>query len=166
MRTSCFLGWFILRSWEWRQYASTLLHEITSLETVHFKYKTVCFSSPHQLTHLKLYVNSWSHSEITYWFMHSWIRRSVYQWPIHVIHAFARSLSFIQSLCHRLIPLFIYFVSVSLTAKLKPGIASTVTFDSESLYNGFWEPDHSPPTNAEVKKMWIYTSTPPYSFMA
>jgi hypothetical protein len=26
--------------------------------------------------------------------------------------------------------------------------------------------DHSPPTSAEVKKMWIYTSTPPYVFMA
>jgi hypothetical protein len=26
--------------------------------------------------------------------------------------------------------------------------------------------DHSPPTSAEVKKMWIYTSTPPYIFMA
>jgi hypothetical protein len=26
--------------------------------------------------------------------------------------------------------------------------------------------DHSPPTNAEVKKMWIYTSTPSYAFMA
>jgi hypothetical protein len=25
--------------------------------------------------------------------------------------------------------------------------------------------DHSPPTGAEVKKMWIYTSTPPYVFM-
>jgi hypothetical protein len=23
-----------------------------------------------------------------------------------------------------------------------------------------------PPTSAEVKKMWIYTSTPPYAFMA
>jgi hypothetical protein len=28
------------------------------------------------------------------------------------------------------------------------------------------ETDHSPPTSAEVKKMWIYTSTPPYVFMA
>jgi hypothetical protein len=28
------------------------------------------------------------------------------------------------------------------------------------------EADHSPPTCAEVKKMWICTSTPPYSFMA
>jgi hypothetical protein len=28
------------------------------------------------------------------------------------------------------------------------------------------EDDHSPPTSAEVKKMWIYTSTPPYAFMA
>jgi hypothetical protein len=28
------------------------------------------------------------------------------------------------------------------------------------------EDDHSPPTSAEVKKMWIYTSIPPYAFMA
>jgi hypothetical protein len=27
------------------------------------------------------------------------------------------------------------------------------------------EADHSPPTSAEVKEMWIYTSTPPYTFM-
>jgi hypothetical protein len=28
------------------------------------------------------------------------------------------------------------------------------------------EADHSPPISAEVKKTWIYTSTPPYAFMA
>jgi hypothetical protein len=28
------------------------------------------------------------------------------------------------------------------------------------------EADHSPPTGAEVKNTWIYTSTPPYAFMA
>jgi hypothetical protein len=28
------------------------------------------------------------------------------------------------------------------------------------------EADHSPPASAEVKKTWIYTSTPPYAFMA
>jgi hypothetical protein len=28
------------------------------------------------------------------------------------------------------------------------------------------EDDHSPPTIAEVKKMWIYKSIPPYTFMA
>jgi hypothetical protein len=28
------------------------------------------------------------------------------------------------------------------------------------------EVDHSPPTSAEVKKVWIYTSIPPYVFMA
>jgi hypothetical protein len=27
------------------------------------------------------------------------------------------------------------------------------------------EADHSPPTNAEVKKTWIYTAIPPYVFM-
>jgi hypothetical protein len=28
------------------------------------------------------------------------------------------------------------------------------------------EADHSPPTSAGVKNTWIYTSTPPYVFMA
>jgi hypothetical protein len=28
------------------------------------------------------------------------------------------------------------------------------------------EADHSPPTSAEVKNTWIYTSTPPYVFMS
>jgi hypothetical protein len=28
------------------------------------------------------------------------------------------------------------------------------------------EAGHSPPASVEVKKMWIYTSTPPYAFMA
>jgi hypothetical protein len=28
------------------------------------------------------------------------------------------------------------------------------------------EADHSSPTSAEVNKTWIYTSTPPYAFMA
>jgi hypothetical protein len=28
------------------------------------------------------------------------------------------------------------------------------------------EADHSPPAGAEVKKIWIYTSTPLYAFMA
>jgi hypothetical protein len=27
------------------------------------------------------------------------------------------------------------------------------------------EADHSPPTGAEVRKTWIYTSTPTYTFM-
>jgi hypothetical protein len=40
---------------------------------------------------------------------------------------------------------------------------------SEALSPGVKRPgreaDHSPPTSAEVKKMWIYTSTPSYAFM-
>jgi hypothetical protein len=28
------------------------------------------------------------------------------------------------------------------------------------------EADHSPPISIETKKTWIYTSTPPYVFMA
>jgi hypothetical protein len=28
------------------------------------------------------------------------------------------------------------------------------------------EADHSPPASAKVKKMWIYTSTTPYAFIA
>jgi hypothetical protein len=33
-------------------------------------------------------------------------------------------------------------------------------------YRQGYEADHSLPAGAEVKKMWIYTSTPPYAFMA
>jgi hypothetical protein len=42
-------------------------------------------------------------------------------------------------------------------------------------YRGFFLPevkrpgreaDHSPPNSAEVKKIWVYTATPPYAFMA
>jgi hypothetical protein len=29
-----------------------------------------------------------------------------------------------------------------------------------------YKTDHSPPTSTEVKKTWVYTSTPPYVFMA
>jgi hypothetical protein len=28
------------------------------------------------------------------------------------------------------------------------------------------EADYQPPTSAEIKKTWVYTSTPPYFFMA
>jgi hypothetical protein len=28
------------------------------------------------------------------------------------------------------------------------------------------EANHSPPASADVKKIWIYTSTPPYAFIA
>jgi hypothetical protein len=33
-----------------------------------------------------------------------------------------------------------------------------------ALSPGGREADHSPAANAKVKKMWIYTSTPPYVF--
>jgi hypothetical protein len=43
-------------------------------------------------------------------------------------------------------------------------------FYSRGLPPGVKRPGHvvdlSPPTIAEVKKMWIYTSTPIYAFMA
>jgi hypothetical protein len=32
--------------------------------------------------------------------------------------------------------------------------------------SGGREVDPSPPTSAEVKKLWIYISTPPYAFLA
>jgi hypothetical protein len=37
---------------------------------------------------------------------------------------------------------------------------------SQGLKRLGYEADHSSPTSAEVKKTWIYTSTPPYAFMA
>jgi hypothetical protein len=37
---------------------------------------------------------------------------------------------------------------------------------SQGLKRPGLEADHSPPTSAEVKKTWIYTSIPTYAFMA
>jgi hypothetical protein len=37
---------------------------------------------------------------------------------------------------------------------------------SSGIHRPGHEADHSPPISAEVKKMWIYTSTPPYALMA
>jgi hypothetical protein len=46
----------------------------------------------------------------------------------------------------------------------------TIQWVSGALYSGVKRPgreaDHSPPTSAEVKKTWVYTSTPSYAFMA
>jgi hypothetical protein len=48
--------------------------------------------------------------------------------------------------------------------------ATSYTMGTRDSFPGVKRPrreaDHSPPTNAKVKNMWIYTSTPPYVFMA
>jgi hypothetical protein len=43
-------------------------------------------------------------------------------------------------------------------------LMSTVPFSPRVKLQGR-EADHSPPATAEVNKMWIYTSIPPYAFM-
>jgi hypothetical protein len=55
----------------------------------------------------------------------------------------------------------------------RPALGSTqppTQWEPGALSSGvkrLWgEADHSPPASAEVKKIWIYTSTPPYAFMA
>jgi hypothetical protein len=55
----------------------------------------------------------------------------------------------------------------------RPGLASTEPpvqrvpgILSPGLKRAGHEADHSPPASAKVKKMWIYTSTLPYAFMA
>jgi hypothetical protein len=48
----------------------------------------------------------------------------------------------------------------------QPPIQSVPGTLSQGVKRQGHETDHSPPTTAEVKKMWIYTSTPPYAFMA
>jgi hypothetical protein len=47
----------------------------------------------------------------------------------------------------------------------QPNLLSNGGFSPEVKRQGR-EADHSPPASAEVKKIWIYTSTPPYAFMA
>jgi hypothetical protein len=45
--------------------------------------------------------------------------------------------------------------------------ASYTIINGSTMVKRPWrEADHSYPSSAEVKKMWIYTSTPPYTFMA
>jgi hypothetical protein len=54
------------------------------------------------------------------------------------------------------VPYFLFFAYASaITGGLSPGVNRPKR-----------EADQSPPANAEVKKMWIYTSTPPYASMA
>jgi hypothetical protein len=55
----------------------------------------------------------------------------------------------------------------------RPALGSTeppIEWVREALSAGVKRPgreaDNSPPASAEVKNMWIYTSTPPYAFMA
>jgi hypothetical protein len=56
---------------------------------------------------------------------------------------------------------------VQTTSGVHPASYPVGTGDSSQGVKRPWsEADHSPPTSAEVKKIWIYTSTPPYTFMA
>jgi hypothetical protein len=54
--------------------------------------------------------------------------------------------------------------------QIGPGAHQAIQWVPEALSPGLnrqgREADHSLATSAEVKKMWIYTSTPPYAFLA
>jgi hypothetical protein len=59
-----------------------------------------------------------------------------------------------------------------LTASSRPALGSTqspIKWVPGALLPGIKQPvreaDHLPSASAEVKKMWIYTSTPPYAFI-
>jgi hypothetical protein len=56
--------------------------------------------------------------------------------------------------------------SRSALGSTQPSIQWLPGFPSPGVKRQGCEADYSPPTRAEVKKMWIYTSTPPYAFMA
>jgi hypothetical protein len=46
------------------------------------------------------------------------------------------------------------------------GPLNLLSNEYQGLFPRDREADHSHPASAEVKKIWIYTSTPPYAFMA
>jgi hypothetical protein len=48
----------------------------------------------------------------------------------------------------------------------QPPIQSVPVAVSPGVKRPGREADHSPPASAEVKKIWIYTSSLPYAFMA
>jgi hypothetical protein len=49
---------------------------------------------------------------------------------------------------------------------IQPLIQSVPADPSAGVKRTGREVGHSPPTSDQVKKMWIYTPTPPYVFMA
>jgi hypothetical protein len=61
-----------------------------------------------------------------------------------------------------------HFSSLSRLAlgSTKPPIQWAPGVLSPGLKGAVHEYYHSPPTSDEVKKMWVYTSTPPYVYMA
>jgi hypothetical protein len=62
-----------------------------------------------------------------------------------------------------------YYFSLSSRPALgstQPPIHGVPGSSSRGVKRPGGEVDHSPPTSAEVKETWIYTSTPPYAFMA
>jgi hypothetical protein len=61
--------------------------------------------------------------------------------------------------------------NIQFTTETGSGVHPTsYTMGTGSFFPGVKRPGregyHSPPTSAEVKKIWILTSTPPYAFMA
>jgi hypothetical protein len=123
-----------------------------------------------------------------------WILRLYFSWRVAIwlivallycsaIYCFVRSYSvwmyFIASDCLDLVARRVVVFAVT------SSISGPVSWTKDQwnyvvmyVSNGYWEAlslrvkwqgcvaDHSPPTSAEVKTMWIYTSTPPYAFMA
>jgi hypothetical protein len=63
-----------------------------------------------------------------------------------------------------LLLLVVYLMSVGWTTEGSEFPASYPMGTEGSFPGG--KADHSPPASVEVKKMWIYTSTTPYAFMA
>jgi hypothetical protein len=65
-------------------------------------------------------------------------------------------------------PRFVYYFKSSRPAlgPIQPPIQWILGSLSLRVKRPGHETDHSTSTSAEVKKMWVYTSTPPYAFMA
>jgi hypothetical protein len=67
-------------------------------------------------------------------------------------------------------------VPVGVRIFTSPSLPDRLWGPSNLLSSGYWglfprglsglKADYSPPSSAEVKKLWIYTSAPPYAFMA
>jgi hypothetical protein len=56
--------------------------------------------------------------------------------------------------------------SISALGSIQPPIQWVTEALSPGVKRPVLEADHLHPTSADVKKMWMYTSTPPYAFMA
>jgi hypothetical protein len=89
--------------------------------------------------------------------------------PLHILPLFfSRTIGVLGFDSRRGLGIFLFTTAMSRTALglTQPPIQWVSGALSLGVKRPWREADHSPPSSAEVKNAWSYTSTPQYAFMA